>query len=259
MPSFLPGMDPFIEAQKWNGFQHQLISELTQVLVTKLRPRYEIDPEERIYIETAAPEPISFRSDLAVSRGEIEGGLAGGTAVLEIEPTTYTSPMPLEEREPYIVIRQIESREVVAVIELLSPTNKRAGSDGRKIYLSKRMEILRTRVHLIEIDLLLGGERLPTDRPLQATTDYCVFVSRIGQRPRAEVFEWEVSRRLPPIPVPLANGDPDAIVELQAVLNEVYDKSGYDYSLNYTQPLKVRPRPAASQWIEQVLAARKAG
>ena len=106
---------------------------------------------------------------------------------------------------------------------------------------------------------MLGGERLPADRPLKATTDYCVFVSRGDRRPLAEVYEWEVSRHLPSIPVPLANGDPDAIVDLQSALNAVYDKTGYDYALNYTLPLKLRPRPAASQWIEQILAAHKAG
>lgn len=259
MPSIFPGMDPFIEAQKWSGFHHQLISELTQILVSMLRPRYQVDPEERIYVETAAPELLSYRADLAVSRGANEVPGPAGAALLEIEPTTYFLPMPVEEREPYLVIRKTETREVVAVIELLSPTNKRAGSDGRKEYLNKRLEILRTRAHLIEIDLLLGGERLPTDRPLKATTDYCVFVSRGGQRPRAQVFEWELSRRLPPVPIPLANGDPDAMVDLQAALNAVYDKTGYDYSLEYDEPLNLRLRSDVSQWIEQVCAARKSG
>src|SRR5688500_16070353 len=72
MPSIFPGMDPFIEAQKWNGFHHYFIGELGQTLVTKLRPRYEVAPEERIYVETAEPEPSWYRADVAIARGDKE-------------------------------------------------------------------------------------------------------------------------------------------------------------------------------------------
>jgi hypothetical protein len=41
---------------------------------------------------------------------------------------------------------------------------------------------------------------------------------------------------LPTIPVPLREGDPDAVLELQAVLNAIYDEAGYDLSIDYTQP-----------------------
>jgi hypothetical protein len=48
---------------------------------------------------------------------------------------------------------------------------------------------------------------------------------------------------LPTIPVPLREGDPDAVLELQAVLNAIYDEAGYDLSIDYTQP---PPPPALS-------------
>lgn len=85
--------------------------------MAQLRPRYEVDPEERIYIETAEPDPSLFVADVVV---------AG------------TLPMPLEERESYLAIRKTGEKEVVCVIEVLSPTNKRAVSDGRREYLAKR-------------------------------------------------------------------------------------------------------------------------
>ena len=58
MPSPFPGMDPFIERQKWSSFHHVFIAELAHLLVAALRPRYEVEPEKRIYVETAEPEPI---------------------------------------------------------------------------------------------------------------------------------------------------------------------------------------------------------
>lgn len=262
MPSPFPGMDPFIEVQKWSGFHHMLITELAQTLVKELRPRYEVDPEERIYVETTAGDAHAYRADVAVSAGSPSAsrGAIGG-AVLDIEPSVYTLPesQAMEEREAYLVIRKTGRRDVVTVIEVLSPTNKRAGSDGRREYLKKQHQVLRSSAHLVEIDLLLGGERLPTVRPLKPTTDYCAFVCRAGQRPQAEVFEWTLRTRLPRIPIPLLPDDADAILDLQHALTAVYDRAGYDYSLRYDEALAIQPRPSDEAWLKQVLAARKMG
>ena len=162
----------------------------------------------------------------------------------------------MEEREAYLVIRKTGEREDVTVTELLSPTNKRASSDGRREYLKKRREVLRSSAHLVEIDLLLGGQRLPTVSPLLPTTDYCVFICRAGQRPQADVIEWTRERRLPRIPIPLLPGDADAVVDLQAAVTAVYDRLGFDYSLHYDQPLSLPARPTGEAWLKQVLAAR---
>lgn len=48
---------------------------------------------------------------------------------------------------------------------------------------------------------------------------------------------------LPTIPVPLREGEIDAVLELQAALNTIYDEAGYDLSIDYTQP---PPPPALS-------------
>jgi hypothetical protein len=62
-------------------------------------------------------------------------------------------------REPYIEIYSLPDREVIAVVEILSPTNN--SGRGRVEYLDKRDEVLRAPVHLVEIDLLLAGSRVP--------------------------------------------------------------------------------------------------
>ncbi len=51
-------------------------------------------------------------------------------------------------------------------VDLLSPINKTAGEDGLEAYLEKRAEFLAGGCHLIEFDLLRGGERLPMAGPL---------------------------------------------------------------------------------------------
>ena len=76
------------------------------------------------------------------------------------EPMTIELPMLEEVQERYLEVREVGSGQVVTVIEVLSPKNKRTG-EGRQAYLSKRQRILASQTHLIEIDLLRGGESLP--------------------------------------------------------------------------------------------------
>ena len=71
----------------------------------------------------------------------------------------------------------------MAVIELLSPANKPRGRVGWREYLQKREEVLSSGTHLVELDLLRGGSRLPTVDPLPQG-DYFVFVCRAQRRYR---------------------------------------------------------------------------
>src|SRR5437868_5411202 len=118
MPSPFPGMDPFIEDQRWSGFHPGFLMQLRDMLVSLLRPRYEIEPEERIYVETTDEAPRTIRADVPITAGDLTPRAgAAATAVLDLEPSTYKIAMPVEakEREAYLVIRKTGEREVVAV------------------------------------------------------------------------------------------------------------------------------------------------
>jgi hypothetical protein len=138
--------------------------------------------------------------------------------------------MPTEQRERYIAIVSLPNRELVTVIELLSPANKRVGADGRCEYLRKREQILQSAVHLVEIDLLLKGERLPTVEPLPEG-DYYAFVSRSEYRPAVEVYHWRREERMPTIPIPLLREDGEVYLDLQAVYEETYARARYEARL----------------------------
>jgi hypothetical protein len=148
------------------------------------------------------------------------------------------------ERVAFLEIRDRKGRELVTVIELLSPSNKRAGDD-RLQYLAKRREILRSSAHLVEIDLLRGWSPMPADdRP---EGDYSVLVSRFERRPAAEFWPIRLRDRLPVIPIPLRPGDQDGRVDLQGVLNQAYDGPGYAdfiYDGSPEPPLN----PADAEW-----------
>lgn len=236
MPSPFPGMDPFIEQQKWSSFHTRFITELCDVLVAQLRPRYEVDPDDRIYVESVFDEPTSYRPDV-VLRTKEDDAIAKSSAVLlgaRIEPRDYAWQIPQEQLEHFVVIRHPRRGEVVTVIELLSPSNKRAGSDGRREYVKKRNDILGSRVNLVEIDLLLGGLRLPTRPPLRPSTDYCCYVSRARQF-RVQVFEWSMRHVMPIVTIPLAQGDADTEVDLQRAFNAVYERGAYGEMLATTK------------------------
>src|SRR5690242_11351705 len=47
---------------------------------------------------------------------------------------------------------------LVTTVEILSLANKTPGAKGRDLYLRKQQEILESSTHLVEIDLLRGGQ-----------------------------------------------------------------------------------------------------
>jgi hypothetical protein len=62
----------------------------------------------------------------------------------------------IETHESFVEVFRGRGKEkrLVTSIELLSLSNKMAGSRGRNLYLRKQQELLQGQVHLLEIDLL---------------------------------------------------------------------------------------------------------
>lgn len=261
MPSPFPGMDPYLEMEEWGDFHHTLMVEFKRQLVPQLAPKYITVVERRVYQEHAFDELSVFQPDVRISRGE-SGPPQDGVAqpqpaiVGTVQPDIYAAPMPVEQREPFLEIRDSEGNEIVTVIEMLSPTNKARGSDGFHQYNDKRESLLLSFVNLVEVDLLRAGARPATTRPLPASTDYCAMVHRASRRGRIEVYQWRLTQAMPNVPVPLANGDPDAWINLQQAFNAVYDQSGYQYYLKYDRLLKPSPRPEDMPFISQALSQR---
>lgn len=251
-------MDPYIEGHEWGDFHLMFIAELRRQLTPLLRPRYLVRAEEYVFL-VREPEavPARIRPDALVveSRREERGASAasgGGAAVLEA-PITLSLPQMEWHRQPYLEIRRADAGEVVCVIELLSPFNKR-GRD-REDYLRKRAAVLKSPTHLIEMDLLRGGERLPMEEELPAA-DYYVLVSRAEARPLCGVWSLTVRDPLPEIPVPLAAGDRDAQISLQRVFDAVYDDAGYGDSLDYTAEAQPPLSSEDRAWVRALSGAR---
>ena len=260
MPSPSPGMDPFIEGQVWRGFHDSLIIELQATLVPDLRPHYVALVGERVYVERAGEDaPGYIGPDVAVARDLPlrEPAGEGGVAVLTA-PVAVPLAMPERVEEIFLEIYLRASQDLVTVIEVLSPSNKRLGSDGRREYLAKRDAILQSSVHLLELDLLRGEERLPMARPLPPA-EYYAILSRARRRPMGEVWPIRLRDRLPVVPVPLAGKDPDVLVDLQEVFTRVYDRAGYDYTLDYDREPQPPLSEADAAWAKALLASWRSG
>lgn len=148
----------------------------------------------------------------------------------------------------------VADRSLVTAIEVLSPT-KQDRSTGRADYLAKRQRVFQSDAHLIEIDLLGAGRRLPMSDPIPPT-DYCMLVSRADHRPMAEVWPVSVRQRLPILPGPLLPGDADALLDLQRALSTMYDTWAYDLELDYTRPPPVPLTGDDAAWAAGLLAGR---
>ncbi len=228
MPSPFPGMNPYFEqAGLWQDFHAEFLSAFRRALAPSVAPGYIVQLEEHIYIHDLPPGPRRplGRADLPVAKPGVVGGGPARLAVLE-PPTEVHLPDQEFERAAFLEVRDRRGRGLVAVIELLSPSNKRPGGD-REQYLAKRRGLLGGGAHLIEIDLLRGWPHLPAEGWPGA--DYSVLVSRADRRPIADFWPIRLRDRLPIIPVPLKADDGDAPVDLQEVLDRTYDGPGYEH------------------------------
>lgn len=233
MPSPFPGMDPFIEdgGELIHDFHQTSIPIIRELLDRQLPAPYEARLETALYIHElpASERRLVGRTDVAVAELP-EPGLRGGgiatTLAREAAPTYGVLPMVAvdELRLNYLEIRDRQGERLVTVIEMLSRSNKYAGGDREK-YLQKRYELLKTDAHLVEIDLLRGGPRLPLDGMPEC--DYCALVSRAEDRPKVGIWPIMLRERLPVVPIPLREPHQDVALDLQEMLSLVYDRSGY--------------------------------
>jgi hypothetical protein len=261
MSMIFPGMDPYLEdPQIWPGVHSRLVVYLADQLQPKLRPRYVAAVEERVYIEGRRRQVVPDVSIRRPREPEHEGGVAVAVAVAvaEADEPALVQVDPLEVHESYIAILDLRSgQKIVTVIEVVSPSNKAPGP-GRDSYLAKQSEVLGSTAHLVEVDLLRTGQHVVAVPEWSARGmgyyDYLVCVSRAyGVRSRYELYLRGVRERLPRVRIPLADGDPDVAMDVQAAMARVCESGAYDQRIDYRIPCRPPLRPADQEWVDQFL------
>jgi Protein of unknown function (DUF4058) len=275
MPSPFPGMDPYLERPRWfRGLHNGLIAYLQEAIQPLLPPPYFALTAELIWMEVSErsvdPDVDVLRRSHRRTRQAIEGGEEGGVATLVVEEVdepvvvSVTEKRSGEERtEPYLEIyaRRDGEDRLVTSIEILSPSNKRLGSEGREKYMEKQREILDGDVNLVEIDLLRGGAHISAVPRVLAEEnagpfDYHVSIRRFDRCGEFLVYPILLSRRLPTIRIPLLPGDPDVPLSLQSVFQRAYDAGPYRRAVRYGEDTIDPPLlPDQATWAGQVLSA----
>jgi hypothetical protein len=122
--------------------------------------------------------------------------------------------------------------------------------------LAKRKELLCQAIHVVELDLLTGGRRLPMRKVLPAA-DYYAIVSKSERRPMADVFAWTIRDPLPTIPIPLRAPDKDILADLGRIFTQTYERGRYGRILNYTKPLGLPLSLPLRRWVHQLAKAKR--
>jgi hypothetical protein len=244
-------MNPYFEqTAHWLDFHTEYLSAIRRLLTPQVAPKYIVQLEEHIYIHDLPFDSHHRLGNADLSLVETGRGarVQGGPFVLEAPSEVWLPEQEVEE-VPFLEVRDRVGRELVTVIELLSPSNKRPGED-REQHLAKRREMLRSTAHLVEIDLLRGWPPMPqAGRP---ECDYSVMVSRAEKRRAADFWPIRLRDRQPLIPIPLRWPDDAVPVDLQEALHRAYDGPGYEhfiYSGAPEPPLSDEDATWATQYV----------
>lgn len=263
MPSPFLGMNPYLEHPAlWSGIHHRLMTAIANDLASQIRPKYIVAIEERVYEMSGEKSLLVGVPDVSVQSASPGNAALTQTATsttesnvavttLTAQPIEVTIPIPETLTESYLEVRAVETGEVIAAIEVLSPKNKQSAV-GRLQYETKRQKILGSSTHLVEIDLLRQGEPMPILNPA-IQSHYRILVSRSNTRPKAQLYAFNLPNRIPEFPLPLRSEDAEPLVDLQRLVNEIYEQGSYDLRLDYTS----EPVPALSEadaaWVDRVL------
>jgi hypothetical protein len=241
-------MDPYIEAcGLWEGFHNRLIHKIDEA-IGKILPRgYTIDTAVRSYIvlmESEGKDESLAKPDVTITQPapgkkprKKKGGVALAAPAEEADSVPMQAFIAEKFEETFVEIyAEDEERILVTCIEVLSPSNKRRGTEGWHEYERKRQAMLLGKANFIEIDLLRGGNKMPMLTPWP-DCPYTLLVCRASRAPRCRVWKAHYQRRLPPIPVPLLDPDPDLTLDLQPLLDDIYSLGRYDERIDYARPL----------------------
>ena len=125
-------MDPYLEAPRlWPGFHDSLLTYLRDDLQMRLPERYYADHQNRVFLEQADRWIVP---DVRVTKREGKDSVPPTLPTSNATPAVLVAVPELETREPFLEIRDARTgHQVVTVIELLSPDNKRLGTEGSRL------------------------------------------------------------------------------------------------------------------------------
>ncbi len=207
MASPFPGMDPYLEDERWwPSFHHHFIHSVYQILLPGLVDRYRGRIQQRKYVS---------------------------------EMPLFTSIIREEHVEEYIEISRRSDNKLITIIEMVTQTNK-GTQQGFEAYHQTRRMAKSLQANMVEIDLLLQGRYLiDHSREGIPICHYAVMVTRSTHMDRHELYPGLLQKSLPRFKIPLASDDRDTVMDLQACFDRAYDSGNFEQKLDYSRDLKI--------------------
>jgi hypothetical protein len=88
-------------------------------------------------------------------------------------------------------------------------------------------------------------------------SDYRILVSRSNQRPKADLYAFNLKETIPKFPLPLREGDKEPIVDLQELINGIYERASYDLVIDYSQEAMPELSEEDKIWLDELLKSQK--
>jgi hypothetical protein len=260
MDAPFPGMDPYLELPSlWPDVHASLIGTIRDQLQQQIVPKYFAQITPYVALEQLSIE--APRRSLVPNVAIYERDMPHGStlvAVAHAPPLVGVALMEVPTRYARIEIRALSDERLVTVIEVLSPVNKRPGPDGADGYEKKRQELMNNGIHLLELDLLRAGRRPLLGRPEKLPPQpYFAFLSRVERWPEIAIWPCSLQKPLPNLPVPLRAPDPDAVLALTPVMQQIYRNARYDLRVDYrAEPPAPELLPEEAAWLDAHLRER---
>jgi hypothetical protein len=259
MKSPFPGMDPYLE-DYWPDVHSRLATYASDHLNPRLPPGLRARIQESTAIE--ADEPDEGDRDTYVPDVQIRTTSskttrrAANSSPPPMKPIVVTRSVSEPQRSVHIVTT--EKGRLVTAIEFLSPSNK-IGSEGRDDYIEKRKGILAAGASLVEVDLIRAGLHVlafdPAKLPARSRMPYAVAAIRWWKPRKVEIYPIPLRAPLPTISIPLRKTDSDVTLNLQELIEEAYEKGGYDGDIDYRQDPSPALDPLDAAWLNKLLKA----
>jgi len=258
-----PGMNPYLEeANLWRTVHAALIYLIFETVNAQLPTGFRAAIDERI---TIVPPSQDFLPDVMVTRRlpPTQTSGSGQRSITVLDPRANTPrhgvvSQPLRVAERFVQIMTGDQwKEVVTVIEILSPTNKAQNSMGRRVYRTKQRRLLNSDANLLEIDLLRGGVHTVAAphtllQPYGAW-DYLISTHRFWMPDQFEYWLSLLAEPLPEITVPLLPESDEPKIDLQSLLNRIYVQGRFEEAIDYNQPPPIPMSEEQSAWMDVLL------
>ena len=227
----------------------------------------------RDQLQAKLPSDLVARAEEQVAIDEDGQSRALRPDVKVVEPTKLHEPAPayaaaggsdIPVAEPLVVLLEPDVHRwvqildaggrLITVIEVLSPKNK--SEEGQAAYRRRQRNYISAGINLVEIDLLRKGERVLSvplsEIPDRAWTPYIVCVFRTSEPDQREIYPLRLREKLPAIRIPLRATDKDAVLELQPLIDQAFERGRY-WLTDHQRDLQPPLNKSDAEWADELL------